>query len=247
MKINYLTYIVTYIISNILIIRINSIDKNSNIKVLACAAVNKKMLEIPQLVNKFDVIVKKFKKRINHDDAQTQNFVNLLLLNKCNNDIDLNLASKIIKERAETGSISDKYISVIDLDNTWDNYISLTDEDKKILFSELSVVKETLKDLTDSMNSMGGDNNYRSNNINNNIDKDNSNNLLNSPGYIISEFINMWYNILISFIFYLYDNTAIIAGILIISLISVLSNVKVRRKKIIQVKKKDIKKHNTNN
>ena len=247
---NLLIFIFTFLCNNSIILSLEQHSPDTNVKILACAAVNKKLLETPELYSEFNNIVSKFSKRINHDDAQTKNFVNLLLLNKCNLNIDFNLASDIIKERAETGTINIIHTELVELKHTWNDYISLSDEKKKELFVQLGEIKEVLKGLTDSIGNLDNDLNAankktgsvdektttRNANVNN---KKNDNSDIS--GNFFENLIQFYYNILSTIILSIKDNFFILFGIFLISAITVLSNVRIRRKKVTVVKSNKIK------
>lgn len=136
-----------------LLVKLNSQEGETlqHISVLACAALAKKMTEIPSQLDKFEKLVSKFSERINYEPEQTRNFVNLLLLNHCFSKITFEDASVIIKERAETKNVSSDYISFLNLDHCFDDYIRLDGEEKKVLFRQLAGIKESLKGLTESL------------------------------------------------------------------------------------------------
>lgn len=133
---------------------INSEDSMRQITVLACAAIAKKMVETPSENKKFEETSKKFSTRINYEIDQTKNFVNLLLLNNCYKKLDMEIASQVIKERAESKDVNTKYIHYLNLDGVYNDYNSLDNEEKKNLFQELAEIKEHLKGLSDNLNDL---------------------------------------------------------------------------------------------
>lgn len=255
-KLSSLIVFIFYFLNNSLITL--SLEPNSpdtNVKILACAAVNKKLLETPELHNQFNNVVSKFSKRINHDDSQTKNFVNLLLLNKCSHNIDFNLASDIIKERAETGTINVKYTDLVELNHTWNDYISLTDEHKKELFTELGQIKEILRGLTDTIGNLDNDLTNANKKTGDNFDKIGRNAELNNKNTnkeelnnsLFSNLKTFYYNIIMTILLAVRDNFFILFGIFLISAITVLSNVRIRRKKVTIIKTKTSNSKNENN
>jgi hypothetical protein len=122
-----------------------------HISVLACAALAKKMTEVPTELKKFDKLVELFAERIQYEPEQTRNFVNLLILNNCFKSLSFDDAGVIIKERAETKSVSASHLKYLDLDNCYESYTKLDNDQKKELFQELAEIKELLKGLSESL------------------------------------------------------------------------------------------------
>lgn len=122
-----------------------------HISVLACAALAKKMTEVPTELKKFEYLVQVFAERIQYEPEQTRNFVNLLILNNCYKTLSFDDAGVIIKERAETKNVSASHLKYLDLDNCYESYVQLDNEQKKELFQELAEIKELLKGLSESL------------------------------------------------------------------------------------------------
>jgi hypothetical protein len=201
-------------------------ETEASIKMLACAAISKKMLQFPDLMDIFNDMSVKFAKRINHDAEQTKNFVNLLLLNKCNKNIDFATASDIIKQRADKGDIEPKYIGLLELKHVFNDYISLDDEQKRTLFQELAQVKESLRGLTDSISKMG---------IDESLKKPNTGGADKSRAQDDGSFITGIFRFIFSFFeiarIVIRENFVLFIGVFLILLISFLGNCKIRRKK----------------
>ena len=122
-----------------------------HISILACAAISKRLSEVPSENAKFIKLVQQFSEKINYEEEQTRNFVNLLLLNNCYSKITFMEAGEIIKERAETKNVSTKHIKYLNVEGSFANYETLNNDEKKNLFIELGEIKELLKGLSESI------------------------------------------------------------------------------------------------
>lgn len=223
------TLIFIIVLNNIVQLSLQN-ETEASIKMLACAAVSKKMAYHSDLMEIFNIATKKFSDRINHDTEQTKNFVNLLILNHCNKVIDFSTASNIIKQRADKGDIDASYLSLLGVKTVFEDYISLTDDEKRDLFKDLAVIKEQLKGLSDSISKLGAE--ARGGSAGGN---DFGSKASDSEFDILKAISNMlnFYKEIIKKAFT--ENTIIFIGIVLVFVITSLGNCKIRRKKVKKV------------
>lgn len=218
-----------------------------NISMLACAALTKKMLEVPKDVKTFNEISQKFSEKIKYDIDQTKNFVNLVLLNNCFNKITFEQAGTIIKERAETKTVNPSHLALLNLENSFDDYNNLEQEEKKELFKELAEVKDILRGISDSMGEIeeklaskntvnSGANNKQPININNKKDdkinkRSNSEKTESNEESLLYNFAKTYLFIILSFLNLLYENIFILSFcFVLIALFSLLGKKRLRKK-----------------
>lgn len=239
------------LIFNFIKIILTDDDKQmKNISMLACAALTKKMLEIPKEVKIFNDVSQKFSEKIKYDIDQTKNFVNLVLLNNCFNKITFEEAGTIIRERAETKTVNPSHLSLLNLENSFDEYNSLEQEEKKELFKELAEVKDILRGISDSMgeiedklaskNTDKGDSQNKpksqSKGKNNKEELNrkktsNENNDSNEEPSLLYNFAKTYLFIVLSFVNLLYENIFIVGFcFILIALFSLLGKRRLRKK-----------------
>lgn len=222
----------------------NENDMANQVSILACAAIAKKMIEVPSSAEKFSDLVLLFSERIQYEPEQTKNFVNLLILNNCFKKIDVEQAGDIIKERAETKDVNEKWIDLLSLDDSFNQYSALDVEEKKNLFGELAEIKEHLRGLSDSLGDIQkGDFSKISNNAaaaakasknkeNNKKKKDNENpsDTAQTPGFF-SVLFNIFQFFILYFVKIVLDNIYILAlALLLALLVSLLGKKRLRKK-----------------
>ena len=150
-KIFNFLFLFSYILKVAYTFDVNDEASMRQITVLACAAIAKKLVDVPSENAKFEEASRMFSTRINYELEQTRNFVNLLLLNNCYKKLDMQVASEIIRERAESKDVNEKYLQYLNVDKVYNEYIELENEEKKALFQELAEIKEHLKGLSDNL------------------------------------------------------------------------------------------------
>lgn len=217
------------IISIALISNINNQQdsKEYDLHLLACAAVSKKIVEVEDELNDFKHAVTLFSKKINHDEDHTRNFVNLLILNNCVKSINNEIASQIIEQKGKTGELDASFLKLLQIRNTYNMYLGYDAEDKKALFEELGKVKEGLKLISDMLNKMGdgGQGQYKGiPQSRQEKRQQQTQETENSRG-----FLETFYLVIVTITT---DNPIIVIGIMIILLVNILGNCRIRRKKV---------------
>ena len=199
-------------------------SKEFDLHLLACAAVSKKIVEVEDELNDFKHTVTLFSKKINHDEDHTRNFVNLLILNNCVKSINNEIASQIIEQKGKTGELDASFLRLLQVKNTYNMYLGLDADDKKVLFEDLGKVKEGLKLISEMLNKMGDGPNKGKPQSRQEKRQQQTYETENSRG-----FLETFYLVIVTIIT---ENPIIVIGIMIILLINILGNCKIRRKKV---------------
>lgn len=120
------------------------------VKLLACAAISRKFLELRSFNLEFQDTIMKFSQQLKQERDNTKNFVHLLHMQNCFKDIPFELAASIIKDKADKKDLHESHLKYLNYENCYDDYVSMTPEKRTELFDRMKYIKDQLSAMSNS-------------------------------------------------------------------------------------------------